>query len=282
MSTTKFKKIGIGVAFSPNLKANIFEASRLALVMDSELVLVHVGEENKEKKAIIDDHLASFSKRKLNYSVLFLPGAPVDIILSAIKNYDIDLMILGALKRETFFKYYLGSIAREITRKADCSILLLINPSVERVPCKHIVVNGLKDPKTKETINYAFYVGKKLNASRVTVVEEVGQDEVNIKVDDDKTLRQSTIIRERLMNRENMRVKKLLEEVPEEFSNGISVKSQPIFGKRGYSIGHYAQVVRADLLVMNAPIKTSFWDRLFPHDIEHILGELPTDVLIIR
>lgn len=250
--------------------------------MDSELVLVHVGEENEEKKATIDDHLASFSERKLKYSVLFLPGAPVDIILSAIKNYDIDLMILGALKRETFFKYYLGSIAREITRKADCSILLLINPSVDRVPCKHIVVNGLKDPKTKETINYAFYVGKKLNASRITVVEEVGQDEFNIKVDDDKTLRQSTIIRERLMIRENMRVKKLLEEVPEEFSNGISVKSQPIFGKRGYSIGHYAQVVRADLLVMNAPIKTSFWDRLFPHDIEHILGELPTDVLIIR
>ena len=84
------------------------------------------------------------------------------------------------------------------------------------------------------------------------------------------------------MNREKMRGKKLLEEVPEEFSNGISVKSQPIFGKSGYSIGHYAQVVRADLLVMNAPIKTSFWDRLFPHDIEHILGELPTDVLIIR
>jgi nucleotide-binding universal stress UspA family protein len=282
LSTTKFKKIGIGVAFSPNLKANIFEASRLALVMDSELVLVHVGEENEEKKATIDDHLASFSKRKLKYSILFLPGTPVDIILSAIKKHDIDLMILGALKRESFFKYYLGSIAREITRKADCSILLLINPSVDRVPCKHIVVNGLKDPKTKETINYAFYVGEKLNASRITVVEEVGKDEVNIRVDDDKTLRQSTIIRERLMNRENMRVKKLLEEVPEEFSNGISVKSQPIFGKRGYSIGHYAQVVRADLLVMNAPIKTSFWDRLFPHDIEHILGELPTDVLIIR
>ena len=72
---------------------------------------------------------------------------------------------------------------------------MLINPSVDRVLTKHIVVNGLKDPKTKETINYAFYVGKKLNASRITVVEEVGQDEVNIRVDDDKTLRQSTIIR---------------------------------------------------------------------------------------
>ena len=53
----------------------------------------------------------------------------------------------------------------------------------------------------------------------------------------------------------------------------IVIKSQPIFGKRGYSIGHYAQVARADLLVMNAPAKMTFWDRLFPHDIEHILTE---------
>jgi nucleotide-binding universal stress UspA family protein len=282
LSTKRFEKIGIGVAFSPNLKANIFEASRLALVMNSELFLVHVGEENEEKKAIIEKHLSSFSEDQMSYTILFLPGSPVDIILSVIENNSIDLMILGALKRETFFKYYLGSIAREITRKAKCSILLLINPSVERIPCKHIVVNGLKDPKTKETINCAFYVGKKLKTSKITVVEEVEQDEINIKVDDDKTLRQSTIIRERLMNRENQRVKKLLEKVPNEFSKGISVKSQPIFGKRGYSIGHYAQIIRADLLVMNAPLKTSFWNRLFPQDIEHILGELPTDVLIIR
>ena len=161
-------------------------------------------------------------------------------------------------------------------------MLLLINPSAERVPCNHIVVNGLKDPKTQDTIRLAFYVSHKLKASKITVVEEVAQEEVNVKVDDDKTLRQSTIIRERLMHREKQRVNKLLQEVPLEHSKDITIKSQPIFGKRGYSIGHYAQVVRADLLVMNAPPKTSFWDRLFPHDIEHILGELPTDVLIIR
>jgi hypothetical protein len=41
-------------------------------------------------------------------------------------------------------------------------------------------------------------------------------------------------------------------------------------------------VARADLLVMNAPRKMTFWDRLFPHDIEYILTELPTDVLIVQ
>lgn len=282
MDSKTFKTIGIGVAFSPNLQANIFEAARLAVFMNSELVLVHVGTEEKQKKDIIEKHLISFREKKLKYRVVFLPGSPVEIILSAIDKYNIDLMVLGALKRENFFKYYLGSIARQITRQASCSILLLINPSVDRIPCNHIVVNGLKDPKTEDTIQSAFFVGHKLNASKITVVEEVSQEEVNVKVDDDKTLRQSTIVRERLMLREKKRVEKLLHQIPEKFSKDILVKSQAIFGKRGYSIGHYAQVVRADLLVMNAPKKTSFWDRLFPQDIEYILGELPTDVLIVR
>lgn len=282
MDSKTFKTIGIGVAFSPNLQANMFEAARLAVFMNSELVLVHVGVEEKQKKEMIEKHLISFGNKGLRYRIVFLPGNPVEIILSAIDKYNIDLMVLGALKRENFFKYYLGSIARQITRQASCSILLLINPSVDRIPCNHIVVNGLKDPKTEDAIQSAFFVGHKLSASKITVVEEVSQEEVNVKVDDDKTLRQSTIVRERLMFREKKRVEKLLQQIPEKFSKDILVKSQAIFGKRGYSIGHYAQVVRADLLVMNAPNKTSFWDRLFPQDIEYILGELPTDVLIIR
>ena len=42
----------------------------------------------------------------------------------------IDLLILGAVKREQILKYYVGSIARKITRQAKCSILLLIKPSL--------------------------------------------------------------------------------------------------------------------------------------------------------
>ena len=81
---------------------------------------------------------------------MFKAGDPVDVILSVSEEKKIDLLILGALKRENFLKYYVGSIARKITRQANCSVLLLINPSVDRLPCRHVVVNGLKDPKTNK------------------------------------------------------------------------------------------------------------------------------------
>ncbi|MGB1393105.1 MAG: universal stress protein [Flavobacteriaceae bacterium] len=282
MNAITFKTIGIGVTFSPNLEANINEAARLALCFGSKLVLIHVGESSEEKSTTFRKFLSPFENQGLEYELFYKSGDPVDVILTSTKEKKVDLLIIGALKKENFLKYYLGSIARKITRQASCSVLLLINPSVDRVPCEHIVVNGLKDPKTKETVNTAFLVGHKLGVGKITVVEEIDQEEVSVKVDDDKTLRKSTIIKERLRLREEARVKKVLDSIPADYTKDITIKSQPIFGKRGYSIGHYAQVARADLLVMNAPSKMTFWDRLFPHDIEHILTELPTDVLIVQ
>ncbi|WP_296383426.1 universal stress protein [Winogradskyella sp.] len=282
MSQGPFKTIGIGVTFSPNLKANINEAARLSSMLNAKLVLIHVGEKSKDKENQFYNILEPFIKKNLDVQIVFQSGNPVEVILSTSEERQIDLLILGALQRENFLKYYVGSIARKITRQAKCSILLLIKPSIERVPCEHIVVNGLKDPKTKQTIASAFYVANALKAGKVTIVEEITQDELAIKVEDDKSLRMSTIVKERIKLRENARVKVIIENIPENHTKDIVIKSQPIFGKKGYSIGHYAQIARADLLVMNSPSKMTFWDRLFPHDIEHILTELPTDVLIIQ
>ena len=141
------------------------------------------------------------------------------------------------------------------------------------------MVNGLQVERTEETIKTAFTVSNFLQCNKITIVEEVSQAELHVKVSDDKTLRKANIAKERLSTREDQRVKNILETIN---NKNITVKTQSIFGKRGYSIGHYAKVKRADLLIMNAPNKLGFFDRIFPHDIEYILSELPTDVLIVK
>lgn len=272
-------KIAIGIAFSPNLKANLFEAIRAANMFGAILIGIHVGEENAEKKNKLEKLLQEAPEIKNSFKTIWEQGEPVNVILNTCTKENVDLLILGALQKENLYKYYVGSIARKITRKAPCSVLLLIKPSTQRIPCKHIVVNGLKDDKTAETIKYAFSISKDLQCKRVTIVEEVSQTELEIKVNDDKTLRKATIDKERIVTREELRVNSILNEID---TKDIIVKKQSIFGRRGYSIGHYAKVKRADLLVMNSPAKTNFLDRVFPHDIEYILSELPTDVLIVK
>jgi len=273
------KKILIGIAFSPNLKPNIFEAIRMANMFGAQLVGVHVGEKTNKKQNQLADLILEAPKLKYPIKTVWQKGKPVDVILNTAVNEKIDLLVLGALQQENLYKYYVGSVAREITRKASCSVLLLIKPSVKRVKCNHIVVNGLKDKRTTETIEASFLVSKALECKRITIVEEIRQKEIEVKVSDDYSLRKANINKEKLKRREDSRVNKILGNIS---TDGISVKIQSIFGKRGYSIGHYAKVKRADLLVMNAPSKTSILDRIFPHDIEYILTELPTDVLIVK
>tara|TARA_B100000787_G_scaffold170248_1_gene165210 strand:+ start:57791 stop:58624 length:834 start_codon:yes stop_codon:yes gene_type:complete len=273
------KKILIGIAFSPNLKPNIFEAIRLANMFGAQLVGVHVGEKTNEKEKKLTQLISEAPILKFPIKTVWQKGKPIDIILTTSVDEDIDLLILGAVQQENLYKYYVGSVARELTRKSSCSVLLLIKPSIERVKCNHIVVNGLKHKKTTETIQASFLVSKALECRRITIVEEISQREIEVKVSDDHSLRKATIEKEKLKRREDSRVHKILETIN---TTGIAIKIQSIFGKRGYSIGHYAKVKRADLLVMNAPSKTTILDRIFPHDIEYILTELPTDVLIVK
>lgn len=248
-------------------------------MFNAELIGVHVGEKTAKKEADLNQILSEADALKKSLKTIWQEGEPVDVILKTATVENVDLLILGALQKENLLKYYVGSIARKITRKASCSILLLIKPSIERNPCNHIVVNGLKDEKTEETIKTSVLFAKHLLCKKMTIVEEISQSELHVKINDDKSLRKATIVKERLKNREDQRVNTILKDI---CCDDISIKTQSIFGTRGYSIGHYAKVKRADLLVMNAPTKVGILDRIFPHDIEYILSEIPTDVLIVK
>lgn len=277
-----FKTILFGFAFSPSLKVNVLETTRIAHYFKAKLILLHVGDKTDGKLNQINGINAEIEHKDLPIDIIWQQGEPYDVILEACDNNHIDLLILGAQQHENILQFYVGSIARKLTRKVGCSVLLLIKPSAIRVPCKHIVVNGLNAPDTPLAITDAFYIANALGSQQLTIVEEIRQSEIQVTVQDDRSLKRANLVKERLKHREEYRVRKIVENLPDFLTGKVNVKTQSIFGKRGYSIGHYAEVVRADLLVMNAPQKIGLLDRIFPHDLEHILSDLPTDLLIIR
>ncbi len=277
-----FKTLLFGFAFSPNLEVNILETSRIAHFFKAKLILLHVGKNTSEKSTVIKALLEKTEHKNLYVEIQWMEGKPVETILRACERFKVDLLVLGALQHENIYQFYVGTIARKLTRLVTCSVLLLIKPSAERVPCQHVVVNGLDAPETPVAITDAFYAAQAFGAKQITIVEEILPKEIHVTVEDDRSLKRANIMKERLKHREESRVRKIINTLPEELVKNLKVKTQSIFGKRGYSIGHYAEVVRADLLVMNAPSKSGLLDRIFPHDIEYILSDLPTDLLIIR
>ncbi|MGC1516551.1 MAG: universal stress protein, partial [Maribacter sp.] len=255
----------------------MLEASRIAHFLDCKLTLLHVGQKTIEKVETIESLILEIEHPDRSTDILCEKGDPHVVISNACVALGIDLLILGALQHENKFQFYLGSIARKLTRTVSCSVLLLIKPSNKRVPCNHLVVNGLDAPETALAIEHAFYVASCLGAKQITIVEEILPKEIHVTVEDDRSLKKANIIKQRLRQREESRVNHIVQGLPKNITENILVKNQSIFGKRGYSIGHYAEVVRADLLVMNAPKDTGIFNRIFPHDIEYILSDLPTD-----
>ena len=283
MQEISFNKILIGFAFSPNLKANVFEAIRLADFFGAHLYFLHVGSKSATKEQTLNDLLEKSPIKLKKVSFIWQEGKPVETIIDQCKKKGVDLLLLGALQRENMVKFYMGSIARKLTRKAPCSVLLMIKPSVIRKPSQHVVVNAFESPQTKTTINSAFYFARALGIPKLTLVEEIDRSKVAALAYDDRSLRKVTLRKEKLKRRELSRVREILHHIPDTLKESIQVHLQNIFGTRGYSIGHYARVVRADLLIMNAAEnRKSFLERIFPKDLEHILSELPTDVLIIQ
>lgn len=283
MKKTLFKKILVGFAFSPNLKANIFTSLRLADSLKAEIFFIHVGKKTSVKEKTFEEILEDSPVQPKLIKVLWEEGGPIPTILKMCEKNKIDLLLLGAVQRENVLRFYVGSIAREITRKAPCSVLLLIKPSIEEVPSKHVVVNALNEPNTEKTIRAAFEFSSLMDIPNVTLVGEISQSKVNVTADDDESLKKVTEIKEGIENEEKNRYDEILKNIPDSLKENKKIQSQSIFGARGYSIGHYARVVRADLLVLNSETKrSSFISRIFPKDMEHILSELPTDVLIIK
>lgn len=276
-----FEKILIGIAFSSSLKRNILEATRLSKMFNAKLIGVHADEKTAHKEKTLQDILKTIPHSE-SIEIIFKKSNPVKVILEICKTKKIDLLILGALQRENIFNYYLGSIARKLTRKAPCSVLLLLKRSLMKNDYNHMVVNGLKNNKTSYLIEKAFCVANNLECKKITIVEEIAPKILAVKAEDDASLNRVLSKKESLAEAEQNRIQAILKNIPKNLSKNMHIKSQSIFGKTGYSIGHYARVVHADVLVMHVYERERVWGRIFMKDIEYILSDLPTNLLLIK
>lgn len=277
-----FPNIATAVAVSPNLEANICESIRIKEKLGERLYLIHVEQGETDERAEILKALENSGCSLSDVSVIWESGDdPVEAILRVTKQKHVDLLVAGALPREGLLRYYRGSIARQLVRKSNCSILLMTKPKRFSQPCNHVVVNGREHPKTPSTIKKALEVCENLGASQLSVVEEVNAPRKLRRADDDEQATALTEKRAELQNREETRIHKLLQGIPN--SGSVRIDTKVILGKKGYTIGHYTQSLRADLLVLNSPdTKLGFIDRVFTHDLEYILSELPSDILIVH
>lgn len=276
-----FKTVATAIAFSPYAEANLHESARIAKMLGAKLILIHVGAKTEAKEQKLQLMVSQTVLEPENVKIEFRDGEAVKNILDSCQENNVDLLIAGAQKKENLLKFYTGSVARKLCRKATCSILLLTDRSVIRNKCKEIVVSGDDSEKTEGTVRTANYFGKVLDAAHITIVDEIDPKKANDAADDDLQVELAARKRKELKQKEDTRIAALEEKLTAEES--LPVGHKCIFGKPGYTIGHYAAAHQADLLVMNSPdTSLGIMDRVFTHDLEYVLSDLPCCLMIVH
>jgi nucleotide-binding universal stress UspA family protein len=274
-----FETIAVAVAFSAKLEAIMTEARQLANSFTAKLLLIHVGTHTPEKEASLMKICEDLGIAR-EVKTIWGTGDTVTTLLETCKLHMVDLLILGARRRENVFRYYLGSIARSLCRRAKCSLLLLTEPKFTGTSFQRIVIDCVEHPKTTQTLNTAFYFAGCVGSSDIRAIREVDQTGLAMAMSDDST------------TGEHLRVKEQLardaEEKLRDFTSGrvtetMAVQTAVLSGRPGFTIRKYAEECEADLLVIHSPDgQYRLMDRIFAHDLEHILEHLPSNMLIVH
>ena len=276
-----FETIAVGLAFSPRMEIVLAEAKKIADACNSKLVLVHVGEKTKEKEKSLGDILFRNNIEESKVKVIWAPGDVVDTILKLCKLNIVDLLILGALERENILKFYLGSVARTISRKAKCSVLLLTQATFSKKIKQKVIVNaGTEHPKTIHSINTSFYFAKHMGVNEVTLVHEVHAPVMAMAMAESSSAPEVTKMKKDFTEAESSKLHSLIGKCD---TGNLKINEKVIKGKPGYAIRQYAETKKADLLVINSPdMHLTLFDRIFTHDIEYILAHIPCNLLIVH
>jgi len=275
-----FGTIGVAVAFSPRLDDVLGEAKILAAACSAQLILIHIGPRTPRNETTLLERCNLLGIPSHSMRIIWEGGDPVPTLLDCCKQNGVDLLVLGALRRENVFRYYLGSVARGLSRAAKCSLLLLTEPNVSGTTFDKLVVCGDKNPKTIHTMNTAVYFGQLLGTKEISVVSEFDQPGLAMAMADHSTAGQASTTKSQMSSEAAATIHNMVCLCA---PGSITISEKTIPGRPGYAIRQYAESCKADLLVINSPdSRYGLMDRIFPHDMEYILEDLPCSVLIVH
>lgn len=274
-----YRKIALAIAFSPRIEALIAETKRLKDLHRSELVLIHIGQKTPELENRLFGMLEKYGVNLGQTKIVWEDGKPAKKIIQVCNTEGVDLLVAGALKKEELFTYYIGSIARKIIRKASCSVLVLIEPSVTPRPFHKIVINGTQQAQTPYVIGQGVELCKLEQAKQVFILNEIKMYGLKMATISDNSEEEVSKNRKKLVSEEVSYVEDILKTIDQ---GNLKINIKVTSGRWAPELAKFSESISADLLILGGHENLTFFDRLFPHDIEDILGNLPCNLLIVK
>ncbi len=268
-----FSRAVVAASFSPRLTAVLNEAARILTAFGAEVIVVHAADEPRRAEERLRQAVASSELAERNPRLLVGSADADDLLLRVAAEEKADLIIAGALAKEGLFRYYLGSVARNLARQASCSVLLLTEPqeqpkSFNRIHCA-VDYSAGADKAPRVAAQIALAVGSR----QLFFTHAFESPELKSGLPDAETILQ-------IYRREDQRLAAYLAALNLPF---IGYQQRCLHDPDHHLTLGFTRDLEADLLIFHGPAdRFSLWNRFFHHDLDAALHHLPCSLLLTR
>lgn len=272
----QYRKIALASTFSPRFLPLLAEAKRVVRDLHCDFSLIHVGERSEEAER---QFAAAFEKLGLHPHphIHWAAGGgdPAAAIQAVIEEEEIDLLMAGALEKETPGRHYVGNVARTLLRNARCSLLLFTTPSAEPQPFRRIVTITDYSELSMKCLRQAYFLASQNETERIHVVRiftifaQVHAQPAEFFGREDA--------RSSLLEAEERHVTEFAEAAG---SSPAPLEIACVEGTTGFAVSDYVQAMNADLLVI--PAQPPGTAQLLPDGMDWVFNVIPSNLLIVR
>ena len=275
MNRPEYKKIAVASTFSPRFEQVLSEAGRIRRRFGGDLSLIYVGQRTDETANKFRDILGRLNLPG-DSEVHYRNGDPADGILRAILDNNVDLIIAGALEKESALHPFLGNVARRLLREATCSVLLFTHPELEPKPMRKIVFVANYSDHAQRAFKQTLKLAEAEECERLYAVRVYTTfDEV----------RASTFVdngrgtpKPRTFAEEEDKLEKFVLSAGE---TEVPIEARCIRGNTGFAASDFVKSVEADLLVVPVHKSETSAERL-PNHVAWIADVIPCNLWLIR
>ena len=177
----KLKNILFATDFTPSAQLALSYACNLAHAYDAEVysvnVLPHlpfvegVQPDPEQIRLLAEQQLAALvgseSFKGIRHKELILQGEVAEVLAKLVRNYEIDLIVIGTSGRKGLQKLLMGSVAEEVFRNAECPVLT-VGPHATGCPAdgkvRHILYATDFGPESVHGLPYAISLAEENRA----------------------------------------------------------------------------------------------------------------------
>jgi nucleotide-binding universal stress UspA family protein len=182
----KLKNILFATDFTPSAQFALSYACNLAHAYDAEVysvnVLPHlvfvegVQPDPEQTRFSAEQQLAALvgseSFKGIRHEELIMQGEVAEVLAKLVRNYEIDLIVIGTSGRKGLQKFLMGSVAEDVFRNAQCPVLT-VGPHTPNCPAdgkvRHILYATDFGPESVHGLPYAISLAEE-NRARLTLL----------------------------------------------------------------------------------------------------------------